>query len=69
MLRHPMIFPSYLQFLKNGSRLFDIATLLLYVGQGLCEPSALDLYIDLFRAQIIFNEETGSEYIKQTARR
>lgn len=69
MLRHQKVFPSYLQFLKNGSRLFDVTTLLLDVGQGLSKPSALDLYINLFRAQIIFNKQSGSEYIRQSARR
>lgn len=66
MLFSIFLFFFYLQFLKNGSRLFDIAALLLDVGQGLCKPSALNLYVDLSRAQVVFNEQTGSEYINQT---
>lgn len=66
MLRLPTMFISYLQFLKDGSSLFDITALLLDVGQGLCKPSALNLDINLFRAQIMFNEQAGSEYVKET---
>lgn len=38
---------SYLKLLKNGSCLFDLSTLLLDIGQGLRQPGALNLYIDL----------------------
>lgn len=57
------MFLSHLQFLQNGSRLFDITALLLNVGQGLCKPCTLNLNIDLFRAQTVFNEQSSSEYI------
>lgn len=50
----PSVYVIYLQFLEDGSSLFDLSTLLFNIGQGLCQSGTLYLYIDLCRKHAYF---------------